>query len=103
MTGGAGVGEGLVRVRLPGVLRELAGGQREVPVAVPDGATVADVLDALGAGRPLLARRIRDETGALRRHVNVYLDGEDIRRGPGLAAPVPAGAVLDVLPAISGG
>lgn len=96
-------GPGVVRVRLPGVLRELAGGQREVAVEVPDGASVADVLDALGATRPLLARRIRDETGAVRRHVNVYIDGEDVRRGPGLSALVTAGSVIDVLPAISGG
>lgn len=103
MSPAGGGASGAVRVRLPGVLRELADGQREVLVEVAAGADVADVLDALGAGRQLLHRRIRDETGALRRHVNVYVDGEDVRRAAGLATPAAPGAVIDVLPSISGG
>jgi sulfur-carrier protein len=47
--------------------------------------------------------RMRDETGALRRHVNVFVDGEDVRRGAGLDTPVDGGAVVHVLPAVSGG
>lgn len=96
-------GTGIVVVRLPGVLRELAEGQREVRVPVSPPAHLADVLDGLVERRPVLARRLRDETGALRRHVNVYVDGEDVRRGAGLAEPVAPGAVIDVLPSIAGG
>ncbi|HSF27082.1 MAG TPA: ubiquitin-like small modifier protein 1 [Actinomycetes bacterium] len=99
----SGDATGQVVVRLPGVLRELAEGQREVRVPVPRSARVADVLDRLVETRPVLARRLRDETGALRRHVNVYVDGEDVRRGAGLAEPVAPGAVIDVLPSIAGG
>ena len=52
---------------------------------------------------PRLGVRMRDETGALRRHVNVFVDGEDVRRGAGLDTPVDGGAVVHVLPAVSGG
>jgi molybdopterin converting factor small subunit len=61
------------------------------------------VLDAATQTCPRLDVRMRDETGALRRHVNVFVNGEDVRRGAGLETPVDAGAVVHVLPAVSGG
>jgi molybdopterin converting factor small subunit len=64
---------------------------------------VGEVLDALAADHPLLGRRIRDETGALRRFVNVYVDGDDVRFGQGLATAVRDGAVVQVLPSVAGG
>ena len=91
-----------VQVVLPGVLADLAGGTRRVEVAAPAG-TVGEVLDALAADHPLLGRRIRDETGALRRFVNVYVDGDDVRFGQGLATAVRDGAVVQVLPSVAGG
>lgn len=87
---------------LPGVLADLAGGSRHVDVDVPAG-TVRDVLDVLAANHPVLGRRLRDETGALRRYVNVYVDGDDVRGGQGLATPVPDRAVVHVLPSVAGG
>ncbi|WP_236836736.1 MoaD/ThiS family protein, partial [Blastococcus sp. KM273129] len=63
---------------LPGSLADLAGGSRHLRVD-PDGATLAAVLDAVAAAHPVLGRRIRDEAGAVRRFVNVYVDGEDVR------------------------
>lgn len=90
-----------VQVLLPGFLADLAGGARQVDV---DGAaTVGGVFDRLAAGHPLLERRIRDETGALRRFVNVYVDGEDIRFLEGLDTPVDDGDEVTILPAVAGG
>jgi molybdopterin converting factor small subunit len=94
-----------VQVVLPGVLADLVGGARHLDVPVPDGphATVGDVLDQLAGEHPLLARRIRDETGAVRRFVNVYVDGEDVRFTDGVRTRVREGAVLQVLPSVAGG
>ena len=75
-------------VLVPGVLRAEAGGTRLLEVG--DGGTLAAVLDEIKERWPRLERRIRDENGALRRYVNVYVDGEDCRRSGGLATPVPA-------------
>lgn len=93
---------GVAHVRLPSVLADLAGGERTISVSPSDG-TVAGVLDAVAREHPVLVRRIRDETGALRRFVNVYVDGEDVRHLEGLGTPVPAGAVVHVLPSVAGG
>ena len=88
---------------LPGSLADLAGGEKHVAVEVGGEGTLAGVLDALAEGRPLLDRRIRDETGALRRFVNVYVDGEDVRFGDGLQTPVKDGGEVQILPAVAGG
>ena len=91
-----------VDVLLPGVLADLAGGARRLQVH-PAAATLAGLLDALAAEHPVLERRIRDEAGALRRFVNVYVDGEDVRFAGGLATAVPGGAQVQVLPSVAGG
>lgn len=93
----------MTRVVIPGALRQFSGGAARVDLAVADGATLADVLDALEADQPRLARRIRDEQGELRRFVNVYIDGEDARRVGELDAVVPAGAEVLILPSVAGG
>jgi molybdopterin synthase sulfur carrier subunit len=92
-----------VEVLLPGVLAADAGGARRVEVEVADGARLADVLDTLAGRYPLLGRRIRDETGALRRHVNVYLGSDDVRGLLGTGTPVAAGETVLVLPNVAGG
>ncbi len=92
-----------VEVVLPGYLADLAGGCKHVDVEVGREGTLAAVLDRLADGRPLLDRRIRDETGALRRFVNVYVDGEDVRFAAGLRTPVADGSVVHVLPSVAGG
>jgi len=97
------VSEG-VRIILPGVLRELAGGLGELVVPVGgEAAPLRVVLDAAVVTRPQLGARIRDETGALRRHVNVFVDGQDVRRLGGLELLVGPNAVVHILPSVAGG
>jgi molybdopterin converting factor small subunit len=91
-----------VQVLLPGALAGLAGGARHLELQ-PSGGTLADVLDALAVEHPVLCRRIRDETGTVRRFVNLYVDGEDVRFAGGLATPVRDGAEVQVLPSVAGG
>lgn len=85
---------------LPGPLREAAGGRRTVEVR---GATVREALDRLAAELPALERRIRDERGAVREHVQLFVGATDIREVAGQDTPLPADAELSVVPAISGG
>jgi len=87
-------------VRIPTQLRSLSGGAAEVTA---DGATVAEVLTALDAGHPGFAERLYDDTGTLRRFVNVFLAEEDIRFLDGLDTPVTDGQTLSIVPAVAGG
>ena len=90
-----------VTLRLPSALSELAGGRSLV--IDPPPADVTALLDAVEAVNPTLGRRIRDETGAIRRFVNVYVDGDDIRYRDGAATPLRAGSEVHVLPSVAGG
>jgi sulfur-carrier protein len=93
-----------VELVLPGVLAGLVpGGGRRLTVDVAEPGTVAGVLDEVGRRLPALERRLRDEQGALRRHVNVYVDGDDVRIGAGLQTGLADGAELLVLPSVAGG
>ncbi|HEY5332664.1 MAG TPA: ubiquitin-like small modifier protein 1 [Solirubrobacterales bacterium] len=89
-----------VTVKIPTQLRAVTGGVSEASV---EGATVAEVLDGLFAQFDELRERISDDQGTLRRFVNVYLSGEDIRFLDGIATSVPDGAELTILPAVAGG
>jgi molybdopterin converting factor small subunit len=89
-----------VTVKIPTQLRASAGGESQ---AVLEGATVQEVLEGLFERFDELRERIYDGDGSLRRFVNVYLAGEDIRFLDGLATPVPDGAELTILPAVAGG
>ncbi|MEV6601917.1 MoaD/ThiS family protein [Actinoplanes sp. NPDC051346] len=86
---------------VPGVLRTDSGGAARLDV-VADGSLRA-VLDEVAQRWPRLERRVRDESGTLRRYVNIYVDGEDCRRSGGLETPVPATAEIQVLPSVAGG
>lgn len=92
-----------VTLQLPGALAPFAGGQREITLAEGGDATVSGVLDRLAGQLPILERRIRDERAEIRRHVNVYVNGVDIRTLSGAESPVPDGAVIDIIAAVSGG
>jgi len=86
-------------VRVPPVLREEAGGAREVEAS---GATVRELLEDLASRLPALGARIYED-GEIRPYVNVYVDGEDVRTRGGLDAPVRDGATVVLLPAMAGG
>ncbi len=109
-----------IRMRIPAALRDLTGGEAEIVVTVeratveagsPDaagaagtaGATITTVLDALAPSHPALERRIRDEQGNLRRHVNLFIGADNIRDRNGADTPLRSGDVLAVIPAVSGG
>ncbi|MBE0008557.1 MULTISPECIES: MoaD/ThiS family protein [unclassified Arthrobacter] len=92
-----------VTVLIPTLLRPLIGDRATVPVPTPSAVPLAQLLDDLHQGYPVFARRIRDETGALRRYVNVYVDGEDVRRLEGLSTPVPPGAEVMIVQSVAGG
>jgi molybdopterin converting factor small subunit len=88
-----------VNVKIPTQLRAATDGEA---VAIVEGATVAEVLDALYERFGELKARIADDDG-LRRFVNVYVGGEDIRFLDGLSTPVGDGAEVTILPAVAGG
>ena len=89
-----------VTVKLPTQLRDATGGAAEVSA---EGATVGEVLESLYGRHGELRDRIAGDDGELRRFVNVYLAGEDIRFLDGLKTAVPEGAELTILPAVAGG
>jgi molybdopterin synthase sulfur carrier subunit len=89
-----------VKVKIPTQLRTAAGGESELEV---EGATVGEVLDALFDRHGELRDRLSDDNGGLRRFVNVYVDGEDIRFGQGLETSVADGDEVQILPAVAGG
>jgi acyl-coenzyme A thioesterase PaaI-like protein/molybdopterin converting factor small subunit len=74
-----------------------------VTVETDAAATVSTVLDALAAVCPGVVDRVLDEQGVLRRHVHIYIGDEEARVLGGLTAPVPEGAEVSILPAVSGG
>jgi molybdopterin synthase sulfur carrier subunit len=89
-----------VKVRIPSQLRTLSGGAGEVAV---EGSTVGDVLKALDAAHPGFGDRLFDETGKLRRFVNVFVADEDVRFLQGLESPVVDGTTVSIVPAVAGG
>jgi sulfur-carrier protein len=89
-----------VTIKLPTQLRPAAGNEAEANV---DAATVGEALDALYQRHGELRARMADDDGGLRRFVNVYLGGEDIRFLDGLDTTVSDGDELTILPAVAGG
>jgi molybdopterin converting factor small subunit len=83
-----------VKLRAP--LKDLAGGNREVVV---DGASISEILRELERRHPKIEGWVLDEHGRVRRHVNVFLNGERVRED----ATVASDATVHVLPSISGG
>ena len=89
-----------VTVRVPTQLRPLTGGAGEIAV---EATTVGEALKALDAAHPGLAERLFDETGQLRRFVNVFVADEDVRFLDGLETPLAAGQTVSIVPAVAGG
>lgn len=87
---------------ISGPLRELAGNRGEIRV---DGqaASLRDAMALLWSEWPSFRDRVVTEVGELRPHLNVFVDGEDIRYSGGFGTPVRDGAEIIILPAVSGG
>ena len=89
-----------VSVRIPTILRSYTDGASEVTA---EGETLSAVLDDLESSYSGIRSRILDETGELRRFVNVYVGNDDVRFLDGLATATPDGAKISVIPAVAGG
>jgi molybdopterin synthase sulfur carrier subunit len=81
-------------------MRPLSGGASTVQV---EGATLRDVLQALDAAHPGFGERLFDDSGALRKFVNVFVADDDVRYLDGLGTPVPDGETVSIIPAVAGG
>ena len=87
-------------VRIPTILRTYTHGAGEVTA---EGSKLSEVLDSLEASHPGIRARILDDSGALRRFVNIYVGDDDVRFIGGLDAEIPDGAKLSIIPAVAGG
>jgi molybdopterin synthase sulfur carrier subunit len=90
----------MVQVKIPTPLRKYTAGVGGVEA---DGGTVAALVDDLDRRYPGIKERICDESGQVRRFVNIFVNGEDIRFLQNLETPVKAGDEVSVVPAIAGG
>jgi molybdopterin synthase sulfur carrier subunit len=89
-----------VTIRIPTQLRQLSGGASEVSV---EGTSVSEALTALDAAHPGFSERLYDETGGLRRFVNVFVADEDIRFLDGVDTALTDGQTVSIVPAVAGG
>lgn len=89
-----------VTVRIPTILRSYTGGAAEVSA---EGSTLAEVIDALESSYPGIRARVLDDSGKLRRFVNVYVNDDDVRFAEGLATQTKDGASISIIPAVAGG
>ena len=89
-----------ISVFIPGLLRDRCNGAAELTLAA---SSVRSALALIDARFPALYRSVCDETGAVRRHVNLFVNADNIRDLEGLDSALAAGDVLTILPAISGG
>lgn len=89
-----------VRVRIPTPLRKFTGGQEAVEV---EGDSIQGLIDALESAHPGLKERICEDDGSVRRFVNVYVNGDDIRFLDNLTSAVKDGDEVSIVPAIAGG
>ena len=88
------------KVRIPAPLRKLT---KDLAVVEADGADVLALLSSLDKSYPGLKERVCDESGQIRRFINVFVNGEDIRFKDGPKTKVAAGAEVSIVPAIAGG
>ena len=89
-----------IEVRIPTILRTYTGGEKAVDAS---GATLGALVDDLEANHPGIKERLVEDSGELRRFVNVYVDDEDVRFTGGLGTELSDGAQVVILPAVAGG
>ena len=90
----------MASVRIPTPLRKLT---NEIDIVSTDAATLGEAIDKMDGEYPGLKERLCDERGELRRFVNVYVNGEDVRFLDNLATPLAAGDDVSIVPAVAGG
>ncbi|HET6677775.1 MAG TPA: MoaD/ThiS family protein [Nitrospiraceae bacterium] len=90
----------MIKVRIPTPLRPLTKGQGEVEVTA---GTIVDMIDTLDTAHPGIKARLCDDSGELRRFVNIYVNEEDIRFLKGKDTSLKAGDEVSIVPAIAGG
>jgi len=89
-----------ITIYVPGPLRAYCGGAAELCLSAP---TVRAALEQIERSHPSLYRSVCDETGAVRRHVNVFVNTSHMRDREGLDTTLSSGDVITILPAVSGG
>ena len=89
-----------ITIRVPGMLRDCCGGTSELTLSA---ASVRAALDELELRYPALYRSICEETGAVRRHINLFVNTSNVRDREGLDTALSPGDVVTILPAVSGG
>jgi len=90
----------MIKVRIPTPLRPLTKGQGEVQAQAK---SITEMIDNLNASHPGIKDRLCDETGELRRFVNIYVNEEDIRFLKGKETSLKEGDEVSIVPAIAGG
>lgn len=89
-----------ITIHVPRVLRACCAGASEIILSA---ASVRAALEELERSHPALHRSVCDETGAVRRHVNLFVNTANVRDGEGLDTALVLGDVITILPAVSGG
>ena len=90
----------MIKVRIPTPLRPLTKNQGEVDVAA---GSITDLVNTLEASYPGIKSRLCDDSGELRRFVNIYVNDEDVRFSGGLDTTLSDGDSVTILPAVAGG
>ena len=89
-----------IEVRVPTVLRKHTGGEKKVS---GDGATLRELVNSLEQSHAGLGAALVDDSGALHRFINVYVNDEDVRYLGGIETPLSDGDTVSILPAVAGG
>jgi molybdopterin converting factor small subunit len=89
-----------ITIQIPTALRPDCGGASELSLSA---ATVRAALDQIEQSHPALFRSVCDETGAVRRHVNLFVNDSFLNRLEGLNTALQPGDILTIMPAVSGG
>ena len=89
-----------ITIYIPGPLRSYCGGATQLSISAR---TVRAVLEDLERSQSALYRNVCDETGALRRHLNVFVNSDNVRDLDGVDTTLTPGDVVTILPAVSGG
>lgn len=89
-----------ITIYLPGPLRAYSGGAAQLSISA---GTVRAALEDLEQSQSALYRNVCDETGAVRRHLNIFVNADNVRDLDGVDTPLMPGDVVTIVPAVSGG